>query len=353
MRDDPCPCNGVCVIVPQYVIDQRRFADVGFINVRNIKIDSVGENITFTKPFKLAELPEPYNRPDLVVFQETYREEYLQISAELRRNNVPYITVPHGELRVEAQKKKYVKKIAANIAFFNRFIDKALAVQCLSQMEYDNTHFGKKKIIIPNGMDVPDVKKESFCNDKNDGIKFIYIGRLDARQKGLDIMVSAIRLKADMLRENNCHFKIYGPDIKGRAKKLKALIEKAGVSDLLEQNGPVSGAEKKEVLLDGDVFIQTSRYEGMPLGILEAMSFGLPCLVTRGTALGEKVESSRAGWVAETNAESVAQKLEQVIRDKKTFREKGLHGRKVVETEFSREKIAAETVEMYKKLLDG
>jgi len=342
------PCNGVCVIVPQHINAQKEFAVVGFLNVNNKKIDSVDEQIAFLKLFKLSKLPKPFNHPDIVVFQEIYRKEYLWITAELKKNNVPYIIIPHGSLRREAQQKKHLKKVIANIFLFNRFINNAAAIQCLSSKECENTLFGKKKIIATNGLDIPDKKKVRFSKD---GVKFLYIGRLDAYHKGLDLMIEAVRLKADFLRKNNCSFKIYGPDFNGRAAYLQELIRNAGVGDLIWQFDAISGIEKENELLDCDVFIQTSRFEGMPLGILEAMSYGVPCLVTQETTLGEKIEQANAGWGGvEANARSIAKKFEQVILDKKLFKEKGECGRAFVEERFSWRKIAKDTVEKYGRI---
>jgi glycosyltransferase involved in cell wall biosynthesis len=336
------------VIVPQHIQAQKEYAAVGFMNINNERIPSVDCQFPFRKPFRLCDLPEPFDKPDLVVFQETYRIEYLQVASELKKHKVPYVTVPHGELRQEAQHKKRLKKTLANFLFFRRFTDHAVGVHCLSQGEYDHTFFGKKKIIAANGMVIPERQKETF---RSQGVNFLYIGRLDCHTKGLDLLVKAIEREADFLREQNCHFKIYGPDLAGRAAHLRKLIENAGVGDLVLQQDAISGAAKEKEILDSDVFIQTSRHEGMPLGILEALSYGLPCLVTQGTNLGETIGREDAGWVADTNVDSIAQQLHQVIQDKEAFSRKGKQAIRLVEKYFSWESIACETLEKYKELI--
>ena len=283
------------------------------------------------------------------MFQETYRKEYLSIAKELNKNKIPYITVPHGELGKEAQKKKHLKKMIANILFFNRFTKNAEAIQCLSKREFNNTKFGKKKIIATNGTAIPELQKISFSEKQT---RFVYIGRLDAYHKGLDLMIDAIKIQQELLRNNNCSFSIYGPNILGRAEQLQELIDAANIGDIVKQYGPVSGNEKIKVLLESDVFIQTSRFEGMPLGILEAMSYGIPCFVTQGTTLGEEIEKNQAGWMTETNADSIATKLMTCIKEREFFPIYGNNGREYMKENFAWDIIAKKTVDLYEELVN-
>lgn len=48
------------------------------------------------------------------------------------------------------------------------------------------------------------------------------------------------------------------------------------LGDMVKVSNPISGQEKVDVLLKSDVFIQTSRYEGIPMGILRALFYVIP-----------------------------------------------------------------------------
>ena len=319
--------SGVSIAVLQHVAAQGRFAETALINVNGIIIPEAPLQLPFSKPFDISALPKPFDKPDIAIFQECYRPAFLSIAQNLKKHGIPYIIVPHGELGKEAQKKKRIKKLAANLLLFNRFTNNALAIQCLSEREYEGTVFGKYRFIGTNGVVVPKEKKNAFSKE---GVKIVYIGRLDAYHKGLDLLVEAVRLSKPVLLESKCRVEIFGPDYAGRYENVERLIRENEVQDLISLNHEILGEEKINKLMDSDIFIQTSRFEGMPLGILEAMSYALPCLVTEGTALGGEIAASKAGWVAKTDAQDISERLVDAVRGRSQWAELGENGRKAV-----------------------
>ena len=345
------PFDGVCVAVPQHVIYEKKYATTGLINIKNSPIKAVESypdtQIEYRKPFEINNLPEPFNQPDLVVFHECYRVEYLTIAINLLHRKIPYVIGPHGELRIEAQKKKRIKKIIANLLLFNAFTRKAAAIQCLSKEEEEATFFGKNKILGTNGICIPEKSKTAFNTNKT---VFLYIGRYEWRVKGLDILFNAISIEAQFLRDNNAVFELYGPDIQGRFSEVKKMVEQSQVEDLVKLNLQISGPAKEKKLLDSDIFIQTSRHEGMPMGVLEAMSYAIPCLLTDGTTIGPYIEKIGAGWNGGMDAKMLSTALKTAIYERALWREKGNNAREYVESQFNWYSVSKETVEKYKEI---
>ncbi len=339
--------NGVNVVVPKHVIAQQKLETVALLNVLNVKYEGIENMLNYRTPFAIAELPQPFNKPDIVILHQLYNKEYIGIVENLRKEKIPYILVPHGALTHEAQSKNKYKKWLGNQLFFNRIIKNAVAVQCLSEREKDFSIKGNK-FIGTNGISMPVKYKNCF---RREALHITYIGRLEAEIKGLDLMTEAFKLAGNKLRSINAVVNLYGPDWNGRYAALEEMIKENEIGDFVTLHPAVSDKEKEEVLLDTDIFIQTSRSEGMPMGILEALSYGIPCLVTQGTALGELINQHDAGWECATDVQGISETLKKALLEIDKLEEKGRNARKMICKRYDWEIVARDTICSYKEIL--
>lgn len=307
------PWAGPTYSVPEQIYAQSKIDNVFWLNLNHNKIDAwckEGEIFyNLDSGFsEIAKLPSPFNKPDLAIVEQMYAYPFSKVIKELQREKIPYIIVPRGELCESSQKKKRFKKIIANFIWFNKMINRALAIEYLSENEYANSKKwkSKKHLIIPNGIHLPNQGEHLFSSDK---IRATYIGRLDLYHKGIDLLLSAISLVRDRLIANQFHLTLYGPALHEERNVLQKIIAEKKIEELVSLNDGVYGEEKKHILENTDIFVLTSRMEGLPMALLEALSYGLPCLVTKGTNMAEEIKSENAGWIAETDVESIKHAL--------------------------------------------
>lgn len=97
-----------------------------------------------------------------------------------------------------------------------------------------------------------------------------------------------------------------------------------------------------------DIYISTSRHEGLPMSILEAMAHALPVVAPAVGGIGEAVRNQREGLLIEgRDPTSYAQGCRRLLRDHAFRRRAGAAGRARVLTEFSTARMAERYRELY------
>lgn len=116
--------------------------------------------------------------------------------------------------------------------------------------------------------------------------------------------------------------------------------------------GNQTGDVLKELYSNAYLFIQPSEYEGLSMGLLEAMSYGLPCLASDISANKEALGG--LGFSFENkNVDSLYQKLNEILSmDKDKLKESGRLLKERTIREYNWPKIVDDTLEVYDRLLN-
>lgn len=245
------------------------------------------------------------NRPDIVIFHGIYYKEAIRFSRLLRKNKIPYLIELHGAQSKQNLKKSPIKKKLINYFFLNHVIKRANGVIYLNSSELNNSTvacLNKNNVIIPNGCHP---RKLRFSDKKPESLELLFLGRLNIDHKGLDLMIPAV--KKAYHYGLNIHLSIYG---RGKDKEIHWLNEQLkGYEGIIDFFGEVFGQQKEKAFINSDVLLLTSRYEGFPMVILEAFSYGLPCIVTPETNVSEIIETDGSGLVAHGDVDSIAEAI--------------------------------------------
>src|SRR5205823_3648772 len=100
------------------------------------------------------------------------------------------------------------------------------------------------------------------------------------------------------------------------------------------------------------VVVVASRYEVFPYVLLEAFRQGCPVVATRVGGIPEIVQDGQNGLLAEPgNAEDLAEKIMQLLRDRELAARLGRQAREDCERRYNPERIARETLDYYQEVL--
>ena len=129
---------------------------------------------------------------------------------------------------------------------------------------------------------------------------------------------------------------------------LKEAIRAQHLEDCVHFNGFVSGDLKKELLSRSDVFVLPSYNEGLPISILEAMSYGCAIISTPVGGIPEVVKDNGV-LVQPGDIEGIAAAVAR-CGDEDACRKMGLSSLKMVEA-FHPEAVMASLKQIYESLL--
>jgi glycosyltransferase involved in cell wall biosynthesis len=105
--------------------------------------------------------------------------------------------------------------------------------------------------------------------------------------------------------------------------------------------GIVSGEEKSKLFCKSDIFVLPSYSEGLSMGCLEAMAFGLPVITTPVGAMPEVIKDGENGVITPIgNHEKLAENIELLINKKELRIKMGNNNLQTVEEKYDIEKIA-------------
>lgn len=274
---------------------------------------------------------------------------FYSLAKLLNKHQIKFVFTPHGAYNTIAMKRSsWVKKIYFSL-FEKKLLQRTSKIHCIGKSEVNGLKkifINNKSILLPYGYE--NDKTISIENRSNATIVFGFIGRLDIYTKGLDTLIKAFV----KFKKNQPGAQLW---IVGDSKE-KKILEQQIKTNSLEKNvilfGSKFGAEKEELLQKMDVFVHPSRNEGLPLSVIEAASFGKPCIVTDATNIGDQITKCKAGitiyFQSSTRLYEAMQNLFSIWKNPVVFKEMQENAIRMVEKNYNWQKLIKEfNIDLY------
>ncbi|MEK8045670.1 glycosyltransferase family 4 protein [Ideonella margarita] len=200
-------------------------------------------------------------------------------------------------------------------------------------------------VILPNYVPMPNVAVKPAHAD-GAPVTFLFLGAIGTR-KGVYPMLEAFA-KAKRMSSVPMTLRIGGS---GELEKAKQAAISLGIADSVEFLGWVVGDAKLKLLEEADVYVLPSFHEGLPVSILEAMSYGVPVLSTRVGGIPELVREGLDGYLVEAGkVDDLADRMARLAADAALRRAMGASGRERVQANYSEAMVVPALEALYTEL---
>ena len=226
-----------------------------------------------------------------------------------------------------------------------KFADEIIVLSKGVQEYFQKTH-GRKTLFIPNGVNRPVLRKADLIKNKfgidKDGY-LLFLGRI-VPEKGLRYLIEAYKEL-----HTNKRLVIAGgsSDTDDFMQEIQTL---AAGDDRIIFTGFVTGQTLEELYSNAYLYLLPSDLEGVPLSLLEAMSYGNCCVVSDIAECSEVVED-KAVTFQKSNVQDLKEKLQRLCDDPATVQKYKNEAADFICSKYNWDEITRKTLAVYEDRL--
>lgn len=254
---------------------------------------------------------------------------------------IPIIYERHVSKLIEiSENQSFIKGIFTKAKFFLMDILAKDFTQFIILTEGNKNEWKSKNVqVIPNPLPFFPSEKSTLQNKKA-----IAVGK-QSYQKGFDRLLNAWALLGEEFQDWQLH--IYGK--LDESLGLEKQVQYLKIGHQVFFHPPEKNIEEKYA--ESSIFVLSSRYEGFGMVLIEAMSFGIPCVsFDCNYGPSDIVRNNEDGFLVENgNEKELAEKLQLLMKDETLRQEMGEKARKNVQR-FSPQNVVKQWDELFKKI---
>jgi len=293
-------------------------------------------------------------KPTVVHCHGLWRSQ-TRIAIRLIQSGLPLLISPHGMLDPWAMAHSSFKKEIVWRLWEGASLKSVMCMHALCDAEavaIQQRLPDCSVAVIPNGVsgDHEVLQPRTFVpwheEIPEDQHVLLFLGRFH-QKKGIEPLITAWQAVHQEARKAGWWLVFVGFGDEG---KLLAQLKTFPI-DHCRAYGPVFGSKKVASYQYASSFILPSYSEGLPMAALEAMSHGLPCLLSSSCNLPEAYQAG-AAWPAEPDISQLIIQLKALFALRShELSSIGDNGRRLVSTRFQWDQVAEKTVQVYQWML--
>ncbi len=219
----------------------------------------------------------------------------------------------------------------------------------IREIECLGVKIDKNKVFYIN----PGVNLSKFKPERKKNLKevILNVSRI-VPSKGIEDSIKVIPFLKEKFPD--LKLKIVGLAVdKDYFKNLRNLVSKLDCKNFVEFVGPVPHNKLDSTYNSSKLFLFTSKHEGQPSVILEAMACGLPVISTAVGTVPEMLKDGVNGYlIKEKNHKIIAEKISLLLTNEKLRNDVGWAARETMEKKYSLENYVDNLIDQFKKAMD-
>jgi poly(glycerol-phosphate) alpha-glucosyltransferase len=231
------------------------------------------------------------------------------IARQLRK---PVVFSAHGMLESWDLRNKRFKKELYSRLFQRRALRNVSCLRALSEQEasdYRSYGLDSPIAIVPNGVaPMSRVSPEALLEDHpelSNKQVVLFLSRIH-RKKGI---LELLQAWPSIVRKNaDAHLLVAGADFENTGETARQMVESLGIRQSVTFCGVLNGIRKLSALSLARLFCLPSYSEGMSVAVLEALSIGLPVVITKACNV-DGVADHGAGYVISAEVNGIADSI--------------------------------------------
>lgn len=228
----------------------------------------------------------------------TTREFHSKLVGKYAKKNIVKIATEHNYHNNDV---KYVNKLLKSVANFN-----FLVVVSKELKDYYDKLSRIKVVYIPNTIDF--IPKEKSKLNKNN---IVAVGRF-SKEKGFDDLIDVFKLVNNEIDDS----KLYLIGDGNQMPLIKEKIDNYGLNGKVILTGFLSQSEIKNFYLESKLYVMTSYTESFGLVLIEAMSYGLPCVAFDcASGAREIINENNGVLISDRNSQDMAKEIIKLFKD--------------------------------------
>ena len=288
---------------------------------------------------------------DLIHIYSWYHHIGIEFFKSAKKYNIPLIFTAMGTLQNDAQSFYKTQKSIIDYIYTKKIIDYASILHSVGHSEIESyiQYGGKKEKIIQveNGIDLKDFELTSSTDilkrlELEEKSYILFLSRIHPK-KGLELLLSAFK----KLTQNNheIYLVVAGSGEKDYLQKIQKNVKELSLTNKVKFAGLVSQNEKIMLLKSAKIFSLTSKSDIYPRAIQEALTMGVPVVISKESDYPE-VEEFNAGKIVSLNENNISETFEKLLDSNDELKIQSNNAKKLIKEKF----LAEEQIKKFEKI---